>query len=85
MTFNDGGTSIGTCTINGSGVATMTTASLTSRSHSITAVYGGGGNYSTSTSLPLIQNVLGTTHITLSRLAQSVRSRPGGDLHGHGL
>ena len=43
VTFQDGGTTLGTATLNGSGVATYTTGAFTLSvgTHSITAVYGG--------------------------------------------
>ena len=50
VTFKDGATTIGTGTLNGSGVATLATAGLSVGSHSITAVYGGDTNFTTSTS-----------------------------------
>src|SRR5262249_31298200 len=53
VTFKDGGSTIGTGTLNGSGQATLTTASEAVGGHSITAVYGGDGNFATSTSPPL--------------------------------
>jgi type II secretory pathway component PulJ len=56
VTFMDGVTPLGTGTISG-GVATYATTTLTGGSHSITAVYGGDGNYNTSTSSALSQTV----------------------------
>jgi hypothetical protein len=59
VTFADGGTTLGTGTLNGSGVATYTTTSLSVGStHSITAAYGGDGNFASSaTSAPLTYTV----------------------------
>jgi hypothetical protein len=58
VAFKDGGTSLGTpVTLNGSGVASFTTSTLSSGSHTITAVYSGDSNFATSTSAPLIQQV----------------------------
>ncbi len=57
VTFSDGGTSLGTGTLNGSGTATVTTTSLLVGSHTITAVYNGDANFSSSTSAPLSQVV----------------------------
>lgn len=45
MTFYDGATIIGTGTISG-GIATYTTTTLATGSHSVTASYGGDSNYS---------------------------------------
>jgi hypothetical protein len=50
VTFLDGATILGTGVLNGSGVATFTTSSLTVASHPITAVYGGNGSFNGSTS-----------------------------------
>jgi hypothetical protein len=41
VTFMDGANTLGTGTLNGSGVATYSTSSLALASHSITAVYAG--------------------------------------------
>ncbi|MDV9203095.1 Ig-like domain-containing protein, partial [Streptomyces sp. Wh19] len=47
--FFDGATLLGTGTLSG-GVATFTTSTLAIGTHSLTAVYNGSGNFSTSTS-----------------------------------
>jgi hypothetical protein len=57
VTFKDGATTVGTGTLDGSGVATFATSTLSVGSHSITAVYGGDGNFNTSTSSILTQTV----------------------------
>ena len=57
VTFKDGTTTLGTGTLNASGVATYSTSTLSGGSHSITAVYGGDTNYATSTSGALSQTV----------------------------
>ena len=57
VTFRNGTTTLGTGTLNGAGQATFTTSSLTVGSHSITAVYGGSGSFTASTSAALIQVV----------------------------
>jgi hypothetical protein len=49
VTFLDGSTTLGTGTLSG-GVATYSTSSLTSGSHTLKAVYGGDTNFTTSTS-----------------------------------
>jgi hypothetical protein len=58
VSFSDGGNSLGSGTLNGSGVATVTTSGLAIGSHSITALYLGDTNYSISTSPALSQSVL---------------------------
>jgi uncharacterized protein YhjY with autotransporter beta-barrel domain len=49
VTFKDSGTTLGTSNLS-SGVATFSTSSLSTSSHSITATYNGDTNYATSTS-----------------------------------
>jgi hypothetical protein len=50
VTFKDGTTTLGTGSVNGSGVASYTTSSLSVATHTITAVYSGDTNFSGSTS-----------------------------------
>jgi len=57
VTFKDGGTAVGTGNVGASGIATFTTAALSSGSHTITAVYGGDSIFAGSTSAPLVQQV----------------------------
>jgi hypothetical protein len=55
--FKDGSTVLGTGTINGSGQATYTTSALSVGSHSITAVFEGDTDFTTSTSGAITQRV----------------------------
>src|SRR5208282_1820093 len=67
--FDDGATSIGQGVLNGSGVATFSTSTLSVgvNSHTISAVYQGDANYSGSTSNSLTQTVVkNTTTATLT-------------------
>jgi len=64
VTFKDGTTTLGTGTLNGSGVATFSTSSLSVASHSITAVYGGDTNFTGSASSILSQVVSQATTTT---------------------
>jgi RHS repeat-associated protein len=57
VTFYDGGTAIGSSSVNSSGVATLTTSSLSVGSQSITAVYGGATGYTGSSSSAITQTV----------------------------
>lgn len=57
VTFKDGATIIGVTNINSSASASFTTSSLLTGTHSITAVYSGDTNYTTSTSSVLSQAV----------------------------
>jgi len=60
VTFLSNGTSIGAATLSG-GVAALTTTALTLGTDSITAVYSGNADYSSSTSAGLSQVVNGTS------------------------
>jgi hypothetical protein len=77
VTFKDGAATLGTGTLNGGGVATFGTGALTGSPHTITAVYGGDSNFSTSTSPALTQtvNAISTTAASLASSANP--SAPG--------
>jgi hypothetical protein len=74
VTFEDGSTTLGTTTLNGSGIATFSTSSLSVGSHSITAVYGGDTDFTTSTSPALGQmvNPDASTSVVASSASSSV-------------
>lgn len=58
VTFKDGNATLGSSTLNGSGIATFSTSALAAGTHSsITAVYGGSTNFVSSTSSPFTQTV----------------------------
>jgi DNA-binding beta-propeller fold protein YncE len=57
VAFMDGATTLGSGTLNGSGIATYTTSSLALGQHSMTTVYGGDANNAGSTSSVLTQTV----------------------------
>ncbi len=59
VNFFDGSTSLGTSTLDGSGMATLMTASLAVGTHSITANYSGDGSFWTGTSSVLSKVVQG--------------------------
>ena len=63
VTFYDGSSKLGNGALNNSGVAVLTTSRLTAMTHTITAVYGGNANFTTSTSSAMSQvvNPAGTT------------------------
>jgi len=67
--FMDGSTTLGSAALS-SGVATFSTTSLSVATHSITAVYGGDGNFTTSTSSAVSQTV--NQAITTTSLTSSV-------------
>ncbi len=56
--FADGNTTLGVGTLNGSGVATLSTQIETTGAHNIVAVYGGDGTYVGGTSGKLTQQVV---------------------------
>ena len=61
VSFYDGTTSIGTATLNSSGVATFTTTALPVGTDSITASFAASGSYSASTSAAVIITVAAAT------------------------
>src|SRR5207248_109550 len=56
VTFRDGANTLGTATLT-NGTATLPSAALAVGSHTITVVYGGDTNFSTSTSAAITQTV----------------------------
>jgi hypothetical protein len=77
VTFYDGGNPIGTAAVV-AGSASLSTAALSVGPHSITATYGGDGNYNSSTSAALnqtINNLTGTTTALASSANPSVRGQ----------
>jgi subtilisin-like proprotein convertase family protein/plastocyanin len=76
VTFKDGLATLGTTSLNGAGVATFSTSSLAVGSHSITAVYNGNANFSTSTSPALTQTVnQASTTVALSATKSTTHFR----------
>jgi hypothetical protein len=71
VTFMDGSTTLGTGTIS-SGKTTYSTSALAVGTHAVTAVYGGDGNHSSSTSSVLTQTVKKAT----SSIAVSSSANP---------
>ena len=63
VTFEDGGTSLGTAGLDGTGTATLTTTTLAFGSHMLTALYGGDANFSGSSAAGLVQ-VINTLTVT---------------------
>jgi hypothetical protein len=57
VSFYDGGTLLGTASVDESGIASFTTSTLAAGDHTITAVYSGDGNFAGSTSGSLTQTV----------------------------
>jgi hypothetical protein len=77
ITFKDGTTSLGTGTLNGSGVATLSTSALTVGTHSIKAEYGGDANFAGSASNVLSQIVNAPRYtLTVNGIHGSVAKAP---------
>ncbi len=74
VTFFDGAANIGTASLNGSGVATLTTSALVVGTHPITANYAGDATYAPSTSTPVNQvvNKADTTTAVVSSVNPSI-------------
>ncbi len=66
VTFQDGNTILDTVNLNSSGVATFSTSSLALGTHSILATYSSDTNHSASKSLPLTQQILQATSISIT-------------------
>src|SRR5206468_221250 len=66
VTFMDGTTAIGTATLNATGGASIAVSTLANGNHSLTAVYGGAGNFLASTSAAVTQVVDAETTTTLT-------------------
>jgi len=68
VNFFDGTASLGSGTLNASGIATLSTAVLTPGAHNITATYVGDASDATSTSTPLVETIqqIGTTTVLTS-------------------
>ena len=66
ITFYDGAVQLGTGTVNGSGQAAYATSAtqLSAATHSITAVYGGGGGYAGSTNSPALSQTVNKATLT---------------------
>src|SRR5437667_170434 len=78
VTFRDGDTTIGTATLDATGSASIIISTFTAASHSLTAAYGGGGNFLASTSAAVTQVRTGAPPTTInttpnpSRVGQAV-------------
>ena len=71
ITFKDGSATLGSGTLNTSGVATYATSTLTAGTHSITAVYGGDSNNAGSTSSVVTETITVALPTTTTGLTAS--------------
>jgi hypothetical protein len=74
VTFKDGATTLGSMTLNGTGVAVYTTRTLTTGSHSMTAVYSGdsANSGSTSTAADVTVTAAGAPTVTIAVAPTSI-------------
>jgi uncharacterized repeat protein (TIGR01451 family) len=70
--FQDGATVIDTETLDASGTATFSTASLTAGSHSITAQYNGDPNFNASTSTVVTETINTPPAVNVSPASQTI-------------
>jgi hypothetical protein len=77
VTFADGSMTLGTSTLDSSGMATLSTSTLGAGSHSLTATYGGDSNYSGSGSsaLPYQVSQAGTSTAVSSSSSTSTQGQ----------
>jgi uncharacterized protein YfaP (DUF2135 family) len=75
VSFLSNGVILGTNSVNGAGVATLSTASMAAGSYSITAQYGGNSSFDASTSSPLSETVNPAPAVATTTLLQ-VSSNP---------
>ena len=83
VAFNNGAAQIGTGVLDGTGKTTLATATLSTGSHTITAVYQGGANHTGSTSPALTQTVLGPS--THGNVTISASSSPNPSIFGQAI
>jgi hypothetical protein len=76
VTFSDSGTTLGTANLNG-GVAALAISTLAVGSHSITAAYGGDGNFS-SVSSTAVSETVEDFALTIGGSGSSQTAQPGG-------
>ena len=86
VTFEDGGTSLGTVTIGSQGVATYTATSLAAGRHAITAIYSGDSNNNPRTTSARCDGngIHGGTGVDGDIVSQSGSARGQRDVHGDG-
>ncbi len=75
VTFMDGSSTLGTVTLNGSGVAAYTTTALPAGNQTITATYAATGAFAASTSTPL---TIAVQSLTISASSTTLSVSPGG-------
>jgi hypothetical protein len=76
VTFKDGATVLGTAALNASGQAALTTWSLVTGSHSLTAAYGGDTNFTASTASALSQTMSAPSGTVASSTTVTASANP---------
>jgi hypothetical protein len=76
LTFLDGSSTLGTATLNGSGIAVLNTASLSVGTHAISASYAGSSATADSSSTPLAETVNTSSSSESSTFALTVTGTP---------
>ncbi|HEX9198081.1 MAG TPA: Ig-like domain-containing protein, partial [Acidobacteriaceae bacterium] len=76
VAFSDGGTALGTANLSG-GIATLTVSTFAAGAHTISAVYGGDGNFSSASSATVTETVQDFT-LTMGGSGSSQTVQPGG-------
>jgi hypothetical protein len=77
VSFSDGASTLGTTTLNASGIASLTLTSLSPGMHEIVANYAGDGRASASVSVPLELTVKQLTAVALSTSANPAQTLSG--------
>jgi hypothetical protein len=75
--FHDGNIALGSATMNAMGVASLTVSTLATGDHSLTASFGGTGNFAGSTSATMITDVSAASDFTVATNPTSVMVSPG--------
>lgn len=77
MEFRDGNAGLGSAPMNAMGVANLTVNSLATGAHSLTATFGGAGNFASSTSATVITDVSAGPDFGVAANPTSVTVMPG--------
>ncbi|WP_210420322.1 Ig-like domain repeat protein [Aquisphaera giovannonii] len=82
VTFLDGATTLGTGALNAAGVAAFSISTLAAGTHSITAVYGGDGNFANSTATAVSQQV---NQVAITATSTALAASPATSTYGQSV